>query len=241
MRPASKVRRSRSSRFVPLVLAAAVLATGCAGDERPSSTDSANLPTTEPSTSTGTATAASVQRVKRTKPRPYRACDSNVRARRRTTSCAFAQNAFYEFWRAGSEGSGEAIRVFSPTTEGSYDLRCTGAETVTCAGEGRVGVRFPMAAIEAYDAEQAARYCAAHAVSEGGIGVGCRDEAPVEASPPDDETCDPNYEGACLDPTASDYDCEGGEGDGPEYVGTVTVVGDDHFGLDRNGDGVGCE
>jgi hypothetical protein len=54
--------------------------------------------------------------------------------------------------------------------------------------------------------------------------------------------CDPNYEGACLDPNAYDYDCAGGSGDGPEYVdGPVDVVGDDHFGLDRDGDGIGCD
>jgi hypothetical protein len=53
--------------------------------------------------------------------------------------------------------------------------------------------------------------------------------------------CDPNYSGACLDPYASDYDCEGGSGDGPEYTGPVTVVGEDHYGLDGDGDGYGCE
>ena len=54
--------------------------------------------------------------------------------------------------------------------------------------------------------------------------------------------CDPNYSGACLDPNASDYDCAGGGGDGPKYVqGPVRVVGTDHFQLDSNGDGVGCE
>jgi hypothetical protein len=29
---------------------------------------------------------------------------------------------------------------------------------------------------------------------------------------------DPHYSGACLDPTASDYDCEGRTGNGPRYV-----------------------
>lgn len=53
--------------------------------------------------------------------------------------------------------------------------------------------------------------------------------------------CDPNYSGACLDPYASDYDCSDGEGDGPEYTGTVTVVGEDHYGLDADSDGTGCE
>jgi hypothetical protein len=53
--------------------------------------------------------------------------------------------------------------------------------------------------------------------------------------------CDTNYEGECLDPDAGDYDCAGGSGDGPQYTGTVQVVGDDIHGLDRDGNGVGCE
>ncbi len=55
------------------------------------------------------------------------------------------------------------------------------------------------------------------------------------------EGCDPNYTGACLDPNAEDYDCIGGSGNGPLYTGEVTVVGEDHFGLDANGNGIGCE
>lgn len=54
-------------------------------------------------------------------------------------------------------------------------------------------------------------------------------------------SCDSNYSGACV-PVASDVDCTGGSGNGPAYVqGPVTVVGDDIYGLDNNGDGVGCE
>jgi len=53
--------------------------------------------------------------------------------------------------------------------------------------------------------------------------------------------CHPSYEGACLDPNASDYDCRGGSGDGPLYTGRVRVVGPDVFGLDRDGDGIGCQ
>ncbi|MGH3910597.1 MAG: hypothetical protein ACRDRM_07170 [Pseudonocardiaceae bacterium] len=54
--------------------------------------------------------------------------------------------------------------------------------------------------------------------------------------------CDPNYAGACV-PVASDVDCAGGSGNGPEYVrGPVRVVGTDIYGLDGNdNDGVGCE
>lgn len=54
------------------------------------------------------------------------------------------------------------------------------------------------------------------------------------------EECNPNYSG-CLDPSASDYDCEGGSGDGPLYTGTVEVIGYDEYGLDADSDGVGCE
>lgn len=53
--------------------------------------------------------------------------------------------------------------------------------------------------------------------------------------------CDPSYAGACLDPTSADYDCEGGSGNGPDYTGTVRVVGDDPFELDADGDGTGCD
>jgi hypothetical protein len=52
--------------------------------------------------------------------------------------------------------------------------------------------------------------------------------------------CDPNYSG-CV-PIASDVDCAGGSGNGPEYVqGPVTVIGSDIYGLDANHDGIGCE
>ncbi|MDT5124655.1 MAG: hypothetical protein QOH54_299 [Mycobacterium sp.] len=58
---------------------------------------------------------------------------------------------------------------------------------------------------------------------------------------PQGSNCDSNYSGACV-PIASDVDCAGGSGNGPEYVsGPVTVVGNDIYGLDGNGDGVGCE
>ena len=55
------------------------------------------------------------------------------------------------------------------------------------------------------------------------------------------EPCDSNYSGACV-PIASDVDCAGGSGNGPAYVdGPVTVVGNDIYKLDNDGDGTGCE
>jgi hypothetical protein len=54
--------------------------------------------------------------------------------------------------------------------------------------------------------------------------------------------------GNCIDgyspclPPASDYDCAGGSGDGPEYAnGPIQVSGSDPYELDSDGDGVACE
>jgi len=42
----------------------------------------------------------------------------------------------------------------------------------------------------------------------------------------------------------ADYDCSGGSGNGRYYTApgvTYTVTGSDHYGLDSNGNGLGCE
>jgi hypothetical protein len=62
--------------------------------------------------------------------------------------------------------------------------------------------------------------------------------APTAAPAPRND-CNPNYT-PCV-PNASDVDCVGGSGDGPAYVGQVTVIGTDVYGLDRDHDGIGCE
>ena len=67
-------------------------------------------------------------------------------------------------------------------------------------------------------------------------------EGDGEVSGSGSEECDPNYEGVCLDPNSEDYDCEGGSGNGPDFVsGPFDSVGDDPFELDENGDGTACE
>jgi hypothetical protein len=67
--------------------------------------------------------------------------------------------------------------------------------------------------------------------------------APAAKAAPQQQgsNCDSNNEGPCV-PVARDVDCEGGGGNGPEYVsGPVYVVGNDIYRLDDNNDGVGCE
>jgi hypothetical protein len=64
--------------------------------------------------------------------------------------------------------------------------------------------------------------------------------APTTTAAATAQDCHPSYTGACV-PFASDVDCAGGSGNGPEYVGRVTVVGPDIYGLDGDDDGIGCE
>jgi beta-lactam-binding protein with PASTA domain len=65
--------------------------------------------------------------------------------------------------------------------------------------------------------------------------------APPSTAPSRD--CHPSYPDVCLRPDASDYDCEGGSGNGPYYVsGPLRVLPPDPFDLDGNdNDGWGCE
>ena len=65
-----------------------------------------------------------------------------------------------------------------------------------------------------------------------------REAAAAEGDEP--SNCTAGYS-PCLAP-ASDYDCAGGTGDGPEYAqGPIQVSGSDPYGLDSDGDGVACE
>jgi len=71
--------------------------------------------------------------------------------------------------------------------------------------------------------------------SAGGGGNG-GDQSPNTLS----GNCAPGYD-PCLDASSPDYDCAGGSGDGPDYTGLVHVSGSDPYGLDSDGDGIGCE
>jgi hypothetical protein len=62
---------------------------------------------------------------------------------------------------------------------------------------------------------------------------------PVAQPAPAPAGCTTGYS-PCL-PPASDYDCAGGSGNGPEYTGLVYVTGSDPYDLDADGDGVACE
>lgn len=70
--------------------------------------------------------------------------------------------------------------------------------------------------------------------------IGICNYVPPPPPPAPSPSCDPNYSG-CV-PIDSDVDCAGGSGNGPSYAnGPVSVIGYDIYGLDGDGDGVGCE
>jgi hypothetical protein len=193
----------------------------------------ATTTTSRPKQRAGSGSGAAARRPKST----LTSCDPNIRVKAGTTTCGFAENVFYEYWRWLKYAEVEHIQAYSPALETYLPVKCKQGNPVTCRTAAGALVRFPLRAVDAYTVDDAAAYAASHTVTKGPH----RADDPGPAPSDDDSGCDPSYEGACLDPSASDYDCEGGSGDGPEYTGTVTVVGDDHFDLDRDGDGVGCQ
>ena len=168
------------------------------------------------------------------------ACDANIRVKATTTTCAFAQNVFYEYWKATQSGQASSIDAYSSASGRTYTLTCARRTSIVCRADDGSYVTFSGTAIDAYGTDQAAKY-AKYACSHHLDPDACSASNPGRQHPGSADHCDPNYAGACLDPNSPDYDCAGGSGDGPDYTGRVNVVGEDHFGLDRDGDGIGCD
>lgn len=227
--------------WTALALGSAVLlAGGCAGGGAVETVTVA-YPVSRPAQTLNPSEASPPVRRRQGRSEPqsaYVGCDPNISAKASTTSCEFATNAFYEYWIASGAPD---IEVYSPAAGRSFATRCTTrGERVTCSTADGGSVRFPRWAVDAYTASAAAAYARVHDVTP--VGSGPDTPAPSEeplAEPA--EQCDSSYQGACLDPAASDYDCDGGSGDGPYYTGPVQVVGYDRHGLDSDGDGYACE
>jgi hypothetical protein len=198
-------------------------------------------PSTASTNGSGEATAPAPHRKKRRSKASvaFRQCDANIGAKSGSTSCEFAENVFWAYWHA-SEAGESMFTAYSPVTEQAYDVSCTSTSLVVCRTADGAEVRFPRSAVEGYTANQADRYEVTHNTGSTYDSSGTEDST-AGGSGDSGGNCDPNYEGACLDPNSPDYDCEGGSGDGPDYTGPVQVVGDDHYGLDRDGDGYACE
>lgn len=133
-------------------------------------------------------------------------------------------------------------RAASRALRNAGDVEVTSAFTVArsrlSAAQDRAAARRAAerrARAERRAAARAAREAARRAAAEAERQAELAEESAASSE------CHPSYEGACLDPNASDYDCEGGSGDGPSYTGPVRVVGSDPYDLDRDGDGIACE
>ena len=60
--------------------------------------------------------------------------------------------------------------------------------------------------------------------------------------PPAGASCEPSYPDVCIPIGSADYDCQGGRGDGPNYIrGPIRVLPPDPHRLDADRDGIGCE
>ena len=138
------------------VLAALALA-GCGGTEP---TTTVTVTEAVPSTAAQTAPVERSSTTPRRGPaHPRRAassgrrtCDANVSVKTSTTSCAFGENVFYGYWKAQDQGD-DAFEAYSPIAQRSYAMSCSAGSTVICrAGDGGE-VRFPQAAVAAYDAD----------------------------------------------------------------------------------------
>jgi hypothetical protein len=210
------------------------------GDEKTTTTDASQrvVPVQDPAPEEPAATPAHKppKAEKRTKPRLV-ACDSNIRVRSSTTTCAFAQNVFLSYWMneddPGVFADSPGLPAYSPASHTTFDVQCSGVASIACnAGDGAY-VTFPRTAVAAYTREDAIRYAESH--ETGGVVPDADDggsSAEHRATPAPDELSDPE---SMQEQAAGDLDC-------PDFAETdfAPTPGDPH-GLDADGDGVACE
>jgi hypothetical protein len=140
------------------VAAAAVSVGACGSTTAPTKTVTV---TKVVATSAATITGSTAAEPPRSKPSTaYKRCDANIRARKVTTTCGFAENAFYAYYKSGGATT---LRVWSPAVHRTFSTRCTrSAGVVTCRTADRGVVKFAQSAVNAYDEDQAAAFAAAH-------------------------------------------------------------------------------
>ena len=157
-----RVRFLAASAAILVLAACALTACGSTQSTKTVTVTTATTPGPTATTSAPPAGRSGPRRATRYAPASaMRSCDANIAIKRATTSCAFAENVFYGYWNAQDQGD-DAFAAYSAVTKQSYPMSCTSGTTVVCrAGDG-AEVRFPMAAIRAYTAENAAHYAATH-------------------------------------------------------------------------------
>jgi hypothetical protein len=100
---------------------------------------------------------------------PQRNCDAQIVANSET-SCAFAENAFYDAYRSSIfERPTFSIEAYSPSTHKNYELFCehSASPLIGCISSPTadgIYISFPRAALIAYTESQADAYAASHQV-----------------------------------------------------------------------------
>lgn len=83
-------------------------------------------------------------------------CDENIRAKEGTTTCPFALNTFFEYWRNGYPTTQS---VWSPAAQQYFSMRCdSDSLMVTCKSQSGAQVKFPVSAVDEYTLELAEAY-----------------------------------------------------------------------------------
>lgn len=179
---------------------------------------------------TAAATARKATKHRRTPRRStpvYVACDSNIEVKASTTTCAFAQNAFYEYWYSWNFNEMSSFAAYSAAAGEWFDLSCDGESRIVCRAHDGSVVRFPMSAVLAYDEDAANRYAAKATVSaipdEAFGGQVAEPEYDDSGEEPHQDT--PSYDRDCADFAETDFPTPPGDPDG----------------LDADGDGIACD
>jgi hypothetical protein len=174
----------------------ACIATGVAGcgdakistrtvtvERSPSSSGASQTPGDSQTTATPTTTTPGPSS---DEPGTFVRCDANISAKQGATTCGFATNAFYTYWKHQDE---RAIQVFSPASNRMFTTRCTGAAgTVECTTSDGGAVRFSRAAVDRYSEAQADRYAATHDLTPTPVSVGGGTVAPTDTTTTDTTT-----------------------------------------------------
>jgi serine/threonine protein kinase len=135
-----------------------------AASTRRVATNLAITPPTTTTTTTRTTTTTSTTTTSVIPSQQLTHCDPNISVDAHTTSCRFAENVFYEYWRSHQNPSGQLMTVYSPVTLGTYRVTCTPdqQQMIACTTKTRSYVTFSQAAVAAYTPAEA-NYYAHHA------------------------------------------------------------------------------
>ena len=96
-------------------------------------------------------------------PADLRSC-GNLKVNSATT-CAFAQNVFWEYWTAlNTNGDAGTISAYSEQAHAWFELTCDDTGTVVCATDQGGLVSIPASALAGYDQSMADAYARTHAV-----------------------------------------------------------------------------